>query len=467
MTIKDANKVEIPCEVVDPDNGQYHVKFRCEEEGDVSIEVLFLDDKGKMVPVRGSPYSCTFAQGIKPEMNALNGPALPKYVSRTIESTQNWMKETNAAANTKDKPLEDIKLLISVSDAAKSVMDATDSMMLNLDQLDETLNLLATQNMAKDSQVKQMKKLFDEWTNLKKLAKDTKKEINPLVAQETTKNNNAITKLEEDLKTYMSEMKKREFYKYECGKESAQEKLNGVFAEISDFEKKIDDYGYVAQKFGNPNLIDNAVKQVDLIKLEVNNMKMLWEHISLCQNIFSNNMAQTWDNIDPMEMEDEVKKLQKQLKDMKVDKRCNAYQGIFEEIKRWLNFLPLISELRDPSMRERHWDAIRAKVQVNFVVDNKLLLRDVYNLNLNKYQEDVEEITDQARQEAKMEKTLAKLNEVWKDVKFVFETHKGSDVQMFRLSEENFEMLEENQQQVNAMFSSRYLSTFEEQCNRW
>jgi dynein heavy chain, axonemal len=108
-------------------------------------------------------------------------------------------------------------------------------------------------------------------------------------------------------------------------------------------------------------------------------------------------------------MEDEVKKVQKTLKEMKVDKRCNAYQGIFEEIKRWLQFLPLIAELRDDAMRDRHWDAIREKVQVNFVVDSKLMLRDVYNLNLNKYQEDVEEITDQARQEAKMEKTLAKL----------------------------------------------------------
>jgi len=60
-------------------------------------------------------------------------------------------------------------------------------------------------------------------------------------------------------------------------------------------------------------------------------------------------------------------------------------------------------------MRERHWDSIRQKVGVNFTVDSKLMLRDVYNLNLNKYQEDVEEITDQAKQEAKMEKTLAKL----------------------------------------------------------
>jgi dynein heavy chain len=74
-----------------------------------------------------------------------------------------------------------------------------------------------------------------------------------------------------------------------------------------------------------------------------------------------------------------------------------------------------------------------------------LLLENIYNLNLGKYQEDVEEITDQARQEAKMEKTLEKLQETWKDVVFEFSPHKDSGVQMIRLSEENFDMLEENQ----------------------
>jgi hypothetical protein len=47
---------------------------------------------------------------------------------------------------------------------------------------------------------------------------------------------------------------------------------------------------------------------------------------------------------------------------------------------------------------------------------------------LDNYKEDVEEITDQAKQEAKMEKTLAKLEEIWKEIKFEFTQHKGTDV---------------------------------------
>lgn len=162
-----------------------------------------------------------------------------------------------------------------------------------------------------------------------------------------------------------------------------------------------------------------------------------------------------------------MKKLMKTLKDMKVDKRANAYNGILDEIKKWLNFLPLIGELRDISMRDRHWDMIRAKVESNFVIDDKLYLRDIYDLNLNKFKEDVEEITDQSRQEAKMEKTLGILQERWVDVLFEFKLHKGSGMHMIGLDGDNFDLLENDQVSVTAMTSSRYLATFEEKINYW
>ena len=88
-------------------------------------------------------------------------------------------------------------------------------------------------------------------------------------------------------------------------------------------------------------------------------------------------------------------------------------------------------------------------------------------MELGKIGEDVEEICDQAQQEAKMEKTLNAIETFWVDIRFDFQQHKGSDEQMLRLSEENFETLEENQTQVNAMFSSRYLATFEDKCIKW
>ena len=87
----------------------------------------------------------------------------------------------------------------------------------------------------------------------------------------------------------------------------------------------------------------------------------------------------------------------KTLKDMKVDKRANAYVGILDEIKKWLVFLPLISELANDAMLDRHWTDLKKKIGAEFTVDDKLILKDIYDLNLGKYVEDVEEICDQAQ----------------------------------------------------------------------
>lgn len=43
-----------------------------------------------------------------------------------------------------------------------------------------------------------------------------------------------------------------------------------------------------------------------------------------------------------------------------------------------------------------------------------------------------------------MEKTLQKLEDTWKDIIFEFNKHKDTDIMLIKLSEENFEMLEEN-----------------------
>jgi hypothetical protein len=45
-------------------------------------------------------------------------------------------------------------------------------------------------------------------------------------------------------------------------------------------------------------------------------------------------------------------------------------------------------------MRERHWDIIREKVNSNFVVDDKLTLKEIYDLNLGKIADDVEEVAE-------------------------------------------------------------------------
>ena len=89
-------------------------------------------------------------------------------------------------------------------------------------------------------------------------------------------------------------MKKREFYKYDCGRENALQKLEHVYTDVAEYEQKISDLGFTAAKFEHPNLIDGCNKHIDSIRVELTNMKSLWDHINSCQQMFINYLATSW-----------------------------------------------------------------------------------------------------------------------------------------------------------------------------
>jgi len=190
---------EIAAEIDDHNDGQYYVKYQVEEECEVQISVLFKDESGSMVPVRGSPYSASFNANTNANANNLTGPVMTKHITKQIENLQSFMKDTAAGASTKDKDFADVKTLIEVKDHYELVFNTKDSVTLQLDQLEESLKLLQQNGIAKDSQIKASKRLFDEFVTLNKLARTTKQEIAKDISQEMSKNNSSIQKLEEEL----------------------------------------------------------------------------------------------------------------------------------------------------------------------------------------------------------------------------------------------------------------------------
>ena len=99
-----------------------------------------------------------------------------------------------------------------------------------------------------------------------------------------------------------------------------------------------------------------------------------------------------------MDIEDEVKKLRKELVELRgIDRKCNAYLQIQKEIKDWAIFLPLLAELKDPAMESadgRHWQKVKDLVKKEFKIDETLELQTIWDLKLYEYKEGIEEVTD-------------------------------------------------------------------------
>ena len=107
-----------------------------------------------------------------------------------------------------------------------------------------------------------------------------------MVTYENERNKANIKKLEDDITQFTQDMRKREFFQYKCGTKTALEKLDGVFSELTTFEDNIRDYGENAKKFEVPDMILKAEKDIEAIKVTVDNMKILWDHIDVCQKKF-------------------------------------------------------------------------------------------------------------------------------------------------------------------------------------
>lgn len=124
----------------------------------------------------------------------------------------------------------------------------------------------------------------------------------------------------------------------------------------------------------------------------------------------------------------------------------DCYKGLDSMVKAFTTSLPLVAELRSPTMRTRHWDALMAATKKEIrLEDPTFSLQQLLDLELHKFEEEVGEIVDQAQKEEKMETALARLGETWAKMEFQFLQVGQTDVHTVKMIEEDFEALEDDQ----------------------
>lgn len=129
---------------------------------------------------------------------------------------------------------------------------------------------------------------------------------------------------------------------------------------MHDFQEFADTFGFGEDTIGSK-------KNLELIVNELSVVKKLWDHIKKCNDVFDGYLKLQYIKLKPTDMDDEVKDLRKKLLDIKgVDRKSNTFIGINEDIKKWATFMPLLSELNDPSMEVedgRHWAKVKNVVK--------------------------------------------------------------------------------------------------------
>lgn len=179
-------------------------------------------------------------------------------------------------------------------------------------------------------------------------------------------------------------------------------------------------------------------------------------------------------NIDDIEMRviDYYNKLTNMNKDIR---GWGIYDFLKTKFILFREVLPLALQLRDESIRPRHWNDIRFEVKEEFNEQSEdFNLEKVFDLQLHKHQVFIDDLYHNARNQLKIEKSLIEIKRIWEedpqtDLEISKERSKNTSEDFYKInSTENIlTLVEEHSQHLAAHKSSPYYKQFNDKIDFW
>jgi dynein heavy chain, axonemal len=175
-------------------------------------------------------------------------------------------------------------------------------------------------------------------------------------------------------------------------------------------------------------------------------------------------------------MDDRAVEFQERIKNFEKEVRqWGVYEHLKNKIDQFRTAMPLIADLRDEAMRERHWKELKFEVKEEFDEDSEeFTLEKIFELGLNNHGEKVSELADNARKELKIEIQLEEIRRMWEDdpmtdldIKQL--KSKANNEEYFKImtTENLYQVIEDNVVKLSNMKSSPYYKQFDDKIDTW
>lgn len=141
----------------------------------------------------------------------------------------------------------------------------------------------------------------------------------------------------------------------------------------------------------------------------------------------------------------------------------SAYKMLKTQIDDFQTILPILQEFTKESIRDRHWEEVMeiTKAQFDFA-GPEFRLQSLLDIDLVSHRDEIDEVTDGADKQLKIERGLTELEERWTTARFVFKEWKGRNIQILQGTVGVMEELEEAQMNLQAMLTMRHVTPFRE-----
>lgn len=138
------------------------------------------------------------------------------------------------------------------------------------------------------------------------------------------------------------------------------------------------------------------------------------------------------------------------------------------KIEQYRNIYNTIVDLKNPSLKVRHWDRIQEATGKTIVRDEAFTLLKLMENFVFDFKSEISNISAQASSEASLEEMLSKVNKAWSETEFIVTPYRDNkDVFILGSIEDIQTLLEDSQITIATIRCSRFIGPIKSEVERW
>ncbi|XP_039271711.2 dynein axonemal heavy chain 6-like [Styela clava] len=214
--------------------------------------------------------------------------------------------------------------------------------------------------------------------------------------------------------------------------------------------------------------------ELEEVHAELKLKELLWKSLDEWDDLYEKWLDEDFDQIDPEDLNQYVAKYGKYSHQLEKGLPPNSVVPILKEkVDGMRDKMPVITNLRNPFLKQRHYEKIESVVQHKFPTgqseeEEKLCLRLLNEWEVFEYSDQIEEVSGQASGEASLETMLKKVEDSWKATEFVVLPHRDSkDVFILGGTDDVQVQLDDSRVSISTISTSRYVGPIQGRVEDW
>ncbi|CAK9808028.1 Dynein axonemal heavy chain 2 [Anthophora quadrimaculata] len=200
-------------------------------------------------------------------------------------------------------------------------------------------------------------------------------------------------------------------------------------------------------------------------------IELVWQITSEWNEAWERYRTENFWDIEMEEMENTAnvlfRKLTRLSRELK-EKNWEIVEHSRAQVDKFRRTLPLITDLKNPAMRPRHWKKVKETVDRDFdEMSAEFTLEAIAEMHLQDFAEQISEISNSATMELSIELGLKSINEIWTKMPLEMLPYKDKGIFRIKAIDDINQALEEHQVQLSTMKTTRFVEPFANEVDYW